>query len=102
MIENRVKAEFKRMRSKAIKRGLIIFLITCVAMILWFYIYWVMRVDSKILYLSGGLVILGLSLMYSVKLDKNIICPVCKKSLTDIDGWNVFLKECPHCNVRLR
>lgn len=78
------------------------FIIAITALFVWVYLYWLINIDSKVLFFSGLAVIgFGWYFGYIAKLEKNIVCPVCKKSLTDIDGWNVLVKACPHCNAEL-
>lgn len=84
-------------------RATLSFVIAITALFVWVYLYSIMNIDSKVLFFSGMAVIgFGWYLGYISKLEKNIVCPMCKESLIDVDGWDVFKKACPHCNARLR
>lgn len=90
------------MRSQVLIRATMSFVVAIMASFGWVYLYSLINIDSKILFFSGIAVIgVGWYLGYIAKLEKNIVCPVCKESLTDVDGWNVFAKVCPHCNAKL-
>lgn len=95
--------KFKAMRSQVLKRAMLSFVVAVAALFAWVYLYGLMDIDSKVLFFSGLAVVgFGWYFGYIAKLEKRLVCPVCKQSLTDADGWDVFVKACPHCNATLR
>jgi uncharacterized membrane protein (DUF485 family) len=101
MPENNV-TKFKRMRSQVLKKGVLSFIITVITLFVWVYLYSLINIESDILFFSIGAVIsFGWYFGYIVKLENKIICPACKTSLIDADGWSLFIKECPNCKAQL-
>jgi hypothetical protein len=94
---------FKRMRSQVLKKLVLSFIVAVIALFVWVYVYSLINIKSDILLLSGGAVIaLGWYFGYTVKLEKSFVCPACKTSLVDVDGWSLFIKSCPNCKEKFR
>jgi hypothetical protein len=90
------------MRSQALKKGVLSFIITVIALFVWVYMYSLIKIESDILFFSVSAVIFfGWYFGYITKLEKSIICPACKTSLIDADGWSLFIKSCPNCKAQL-
>jgi hypothetical protein len=94
--------KFKRMRSQILIKGVLLFVITVIALFVWVYFYSVINYESDLLFFAGAGVILGWCFFAIKKLEKSIICPACQASLVDVDGWNLFIKSCPNCKVKLQ
>jgi len=90
---------FRRMRRRALVQSLLLLVVSGGAIAAWMFTYHYIGGKSGGGYMAGVAVILLLAFLYSLKIKKQVVCPSCGESLTDIDGWNVFVKICPHCGV---
>lgn len=90
---------FRRMRRTALIQGLILFLLIVAAMTAWMFIYQSLGGRSGVIFVIGVFAIFIMAFPYLQRIEKKVVCPACGKSLTDSEGWSVFIKECPHCGA---
>ncbi len=97
--DTEVPIAFHRMRHKTLTQTLILFFVICISMIAWAFLYQYFGIKSGVLFLVGGFIILLVAFLYASKIEKQVVCPSCGKSLSDSQGWDVYVKKCPHCGA---
>jgi len=90
---------FRRMRQRTLVQSLVLLGVSGGTIATWMFTYHYLGGKSGVVYMAGVAVILLLAFLYSLKIQKQVVCPSCGESLADIDGWNVFVKKCPHCGM---
>lgn len=94
--------EFAAMRKRVLIRAVISFSLAVLGMFSWFWLYSLFSSSFDYGYLIGWAFIAALWYFgYINKLEKEIVCPACKRSLSEFDGWNLFIRCCPHCQISL-
>ena len=95
--------EFRQMRRRSLLKAASSLLLAFLLLFAWTGLYAQFSTHYGYVYLIGWFVILGgWYFGYAIRIDKSVVCPACQQSLTDIDGWNLFIKACPHCGVSFR
>jgi len=80
-------------------QSIILWLVSVGALAAWMITYHYLGGKSGVVYMAGVFVILLAAFLYSPKIEKQVVCPSCGETLADIEGWNVFVKKCPHCGI---
>ena len=94
-----IPSAFRRMRRLTFLQTFLLWVAAVGAMAVWMFIYHYLGGKSGWVYMAGAGVILLFTFLYSPKIEKQVVCPACGVSLADIEGWNVFIKKCPHCGA---
>lgn len=97
--DDQIPEAFLRMRRKVTLQSLALLGFIAVAMAAWMFAYHYLGGRSGTVFLAGEAVILLAAFLYTPRIERQVVCPACSKSLADTDGWNLFVNTCPHCGV---
>lgn len=97
--DDQIPEAFLRMRRRTLLHSLVLFGLIAGAMAGWMFVYHYLGGRSGAVFLLGVAAILVTALLYRPRIERQVVCPACAKSLVDADGWNVCIKACPHCGV---
>ena len=94
---------YKTMRRCVLLQGLLSLLAATAALGAWIYFCSLLDTTTSLFRFGGAAMILGGWYFGHIRqLERQVVCPSCRRSLAGSDGWAVFERQCPHCHVSFR
>jgi len=102
MNEIEIKEAYRKIKRRVCIRLIVGFFSAAIAGFIWLLIYSYFF-DYAGYYFFLGFAVVAFTVYFWVRrIDKDVICPSCNRSLMDIDGdsgYYVTLKRCPYCDA---
>ncbi len=91
---------------KLLQKIILSFFILVLAIFGWVFLYSKVLIEffpsPGVFMIGNAIIIASWFFLYVQRIERQVVCPHCKKSLVDSEGWNIFAKKCEYCQKSLK